>query len=232
MVLTLRPTMALADEVETTWIGDNPSPEVAARHLREVVVETARFETGRLVTPEDTAFFGAVRAVMSDMEYVAALYSGWDGKNRRRIQTSAKTIAFMDEVVAAASGNAGYSTWGPHLYELYRCGLIHQRLPKVLRSHAASTQLLGWALMYHQVDQLGPERGNAQIEHLRLHQVDENLALLPVSALALYQDFLAACQRFATLLEAERAAGDAELLTRWHQTWNALGEPEDTPLSW
>ena len=42
----------------------------------------------------------------------------------------------------------------------------------------------------------------------------------------------AACEHFATLLEAESVAGDAGLLTRWWQTWNALGDPEDTPLSW
>ncbi len=224
--------LAMADEIETTWIGDNPSPETAAKHLRDVVAETARFETGRLVTPEDTALFGAVRAVMSDLEYVASLYCGWDGANRRRIQTAAKTIAFMDEVMARATGNAGYSTYGPHLYELYRCGLIHQRLPKVLSSATASTQLLGWALMYARLDRLGPHRGNVEVEHLRLQVVDNGLALLPVSVLAIYADFLAACEYFASLLEAEAAAGESELLTRWQQTWNALGSPEDTQLTW
>jgi hypothetical protein len=222
----------MADEVETTWIGDNPSPEMAAKHLRDVVVETARFETGRLVTPQDTALFGAVRAVMSDMEYVASLYCVWDGENRRRIQTAAKTITFMDEVMAAATGNRGYSTYGRHLYELYRCGLIHQRVPKVLRSATASTQLLGWALMYARVDRLGPHRGNVEVEHLRLQVVDNDLALLPVSVLAIYEDFLTACEHFAGLLEAKAAAGGSELLTRWWQTWNALGSPEDTALTW
>jgi hypothetical protein len=88
------------------------------------------------------------------------------------------------------------------------------------------------ALMDGRVDRLGPNRGNAQIEHLRLHQVDQGLALLPVSVLAIYEDFLAGCERFATLLEQASAAGDAELLTRWWHAWNALGEPEDTRLSW
>jgi hypothetical protein len=222
----------MADDVETTWIGDNPSPEMAAKHLRDVVAETARFETGRLVTPQDTAFFGAVRAVMSDLEYVASLYCGWDGTNRRRIQTSANTVSFMDEVVVAATGNTGYSTYGPHLYELYRCGLIHQRLPKVLSSATARTQLLGWALMYARSDNLGPNRGNVEVEHLRLEVVDHDLALLPVSVLAIYEDFLAACEHFAKLLEAEAAAGESELLRRWWQTWNALGSPEGTKLTW
>ena len=45
---------AVTDEGETTWIGDNPAPEVVAKHLRDVVAETARFETGRLVTPDET----------------------------------------------------------------------------------------------------------------------------------------------------------------------------------
>ena len=207
-------------------------PLVAARHLRHVVAETTRFETGRLVTPEDTALFGAVRAVMSDMEYVASLYCGWDGENRRQIQTAAKTITFMAEVMAEPTGNPGYSAYGRHLYDLYRCGLIHQRVPKVLRSENASTLLLGWALMYHRTDQLGAHRGNAEVEHLRLRVIDNDLALLPVSVVAIYEDFLAACEHFAALLEAEAATGGSQLLTRWWRTWNALGSPEDSKLTW
>jgi hypothetical protein len=114
----------------------------------------------------------------------------------------------------------------------YRCGLIHERVPKVLRSATASTQLLGWALMYARVDRLGPHRGNVEVEHLRLQVVDHDLALLPVSVLAIYEDFLTACEHFAGLLEAEAAAGGSELLTRWWQTWNALGSPEETTLTW
>lgn len=146
---------------ETTWIGDNPSPEVAAKHLRDVVVETARFETGRLVTPTDTPFFGAIRAVIFDMEYVAALYCGWDGQQRRQIATAAKTIRFMHEVVADATGDSGYREWGAHLFDLYRCGLVHQRLPKVLRSETSSTRHLGWAMMYDRTDRLGANRGDS-----------------------------------------------------------------------
>ena len=124
------------------------------------------------------------------------------------------------------------STYGRHLYELYRCGLIHERVPKVLRSATASTQLLGWALMYARVDRLGPHRGNVEVEHLRLQVVDNDLAVLPVSVLAIYEDFLTACAHFAGLLEAEAVAGGSELLTRWWQTWNALGSPEETTLTW
>ncbi len=58
----------------------------AAEHLRDEVVDTCRFETGRLVTAKDPALFGAVRAVMSDLDYVAALYHGWNGKRRDKIR--------------------------------------------------------------------------------------------------------------------------------------------------
>ena len=82
--------------------------------------------------------------------------------------------------------------------------------------------------MYARVDRLGPHRGNVEVEHLRLQVVDNDLALLPVSVLAIYEDFLTACEHFAGLLEAEAAAGGSELLTRWWQNWNALGSPEET----
>lgn len=86
--------------------------------------------------------------------------------------------------------------------------------------------------MYDRTDQLGANRVHAEIHHLRVHKVDADLALLPVSVLALYEDFLAACEHFAHLLEAEAEAGRADLLTRWWQTWNALGSPEATHVIW
>lgn len=75
------------EQGETTWIGDNPSPEDAAKHLRAVVVETARFETGRLVTPTDTAFFGAIRDSVEDAGLI--LRGRGRGGTVRRVPTQA-----------------------------------------------------------------------------------------------------------------------------------------------
>jgi hypothetical protein len=205
---------------------------MAARHLRATVIDTARRETGRLVTEEDTAFFGAMRAVMSDMEYVAALYCGWDGKDTRKIATAGKSAAFMREVVASATRNDGYKRWAQHLYELYRCGLIHRRAPKVVSSDRSSTRILSWALMYGRTASLGADLDEAPVEHLTLHRASAELAVLPVSVLAMYEDFLLACEWFADALEVEDAAGGEERLTRWQESWNGIIDIESTKLIW
>jgi hypothetical protein len=83
----------------------------AVNHLRQEVCGTARYETGRLIDPQAPAFFGAVRGVMCDLDYVAALYAGWDGANRRHIATTRKSVRFLREVMAEASGEAGYDTF-------------------------------------------------------------------------------------------------------------------------
>jgi hypothetical protein len=67
----------------------------AAGHLRQEVIGTLRHETGSLV--DEAKFFGAVRAIMCDIDYVAALSAGWDGQDPRRISTNGEVSDFRGE---------------------------------------------------------------------------------------------------------------------------------------
>jgi hypothetical protein len=170
----------------------------AAEHLREEVTNTARRETGPLVGLEPPAFFGAVRAVMTDMEYVAALYCGWDGKDRHKIATTKKTTRFMAEIVATAASIAEYRAYGQHLYEMYRVGVVHLRAPKRLRSERASTPVLTWTLTGAKgAATIEVEGEQFEVEHLQPRKIREQLTTLPVSVPQLFDDFLAACELFA-----------------------------------
>ena len=212
-------------------IKDMSQDDIAA-HLRDEVCRTARKETGRLVTPQDPALFGAVRGVMCDLDYVAALYFGWTGKRRDQISSKRKSVRFLREVMPAATGEAGYRQFARHLYDLYRCGVVHLRAPKLLQSPSASTKALTWALMY-------PRRGEAEIngtvlevEHLKLLRPTARLAYLPLSIQALLDDFLTTCEHLAHEFEMERDAGKSELRNRWRSSANALVDPEPTKLRW
>jgi hypothetical protein len=81
------------------------SHAAAAAHLREEVIGVSRAETGLLGVANTPAFFGAVRGVMCDLDYVAALCAGWNGSRRDKISTKEKTVRFIREVMAAATGN-------------------------------------------------------------------------------------------------------------------------------
>jgi hypothetical protein len=217
------------------------SAEAAATHLRQEVSGTARFETGRLVDWRAPAFFGAVRAVMSDMEYVAALYCGWDGENRRRIATAGKTQQFLREVVAEAAEEPGYSQYGRHLYEIYRLGTVHLRAPKVIvdNSGRCSSPALTWALMQVRRDSVAIGAREYSLRHLEPIRVAKQIAgfptvtMLPVSINALLDDFLSACEMFAARLEADAANGDHELVDRWRSVADALASPQpNESLQW
>lgn len=104
----------------------------AAAHLPEEVIGTCRRETGRLVDPVEPAFFGAVRGVLSDLEYPAALWAGWDGANRRHIATARKSVRFLREVMAPATSEPAYADLAEHVFQLFRVGTVHLRAPKRL----------------------------------------------------------------------------------------------------
>lgn len=203
-----------------------------ATHLREEVCNTARKETGRLVTEDDPALFGAVRGVMCDLDYVAALYYGWSGKRRDHISRKAKSIRFIRDVMSAATGNDGYREFAAHLYDLYRCGVVHLRAPKFLASPNASTKTLTWALMYERKDQLQINSRQHELEHLKLLKASAKLAYLPLSIKALLDDFLVTDEHVAQEIEAEGNAGGTELRDRWRSTADALAVAEPSKLSW
>lgn len=210
---------------------DMSHDEIAA-HLRDEVCGTARRETGRLVTGRDPALFGAVRGVMCDLDYVAALYYGWNRKRRDKVATKRKSVRFLRQVMAPATGDSGYRDFAQHLYDLYRCGVVHLRAPKLLKSPHGSTKALTWALMYPRKGSLEVDGQELELEHLKLLRRDASLTYLPLSIKALFDDFLATCEHIAEEAEAERDAKGSALRSRWRQTANALVEAEPTGLRW
>ncbi|MTD43800.1 hypothetical protein GKE82_05630 [Conexibacter sp. W3-3-2] len=205
----------------------------AVAHLRKEVANTARAETGRLVTTGEPAFFGAVRAVMSDLDYVAALYYGWNGARRDQLATKKKTVRFIREVVNDAAAGQGYDRWASHLYELYRTGVVHLRAPKILSNADNDPPKLGWLLMQQRAEPLPAGLGPGQAQHLRpAHRKGHDTLLLPLAIDALFEDYLAAVDLFANGLQDEAAADETPMLDRWRQTADALCDPDPSQLQW
>jgi hypothetical protein len=204
----------------------------AAEHLRREVVGTLRHETEPLV--EEAKFFGAVRAIMCDIDYVAALFEGWDGRDPGRIATAKKLRKFVETVLFAATGDWGYKTFAGHLYAMYRVGTVHLRHPKQLENIGASTPVLSWGVMVERTEDFDYPAGGKVFTgtHLQPVKVDADKTILPVSLKALLEDFIAACEYFARQLEAEKASRGHALLDRWCQVADALVTPDRTKLSW
>jgi hypothetical protein len=204
----------------------------AAGHLRQEVIGTLRHETGSLV--DEAKFFGAVRAIMCDIDYVAALFAGWDGQDPRRISTTEKFRTFVESVFPAATGDQGYQAFAGHLYAMYRVGTVHLRHPKQLENTMAVTPMLSWGVMVERTEDFDYPAGGKAFSgtHLRPVRVDANKTILPVSLKALFEDFIAACEYFARQLEAEEAAGGHALRDKWRQVADALVSPDKTKLLW
>ena len=169
----------------------------AAEHLRQEVVGTLRHETGPLV--DEGKFFGGVRAIMCDIDYVAALFEGWDGQDSRRIATAEKFRTFMESAFPAATGDQGYKAFAGHLYAMYRVGTVHLRHPKQLQNAGAATAVLSWGVMVERRENFDYPAGGQAFTgtHLQPVKVDPSKTILPVSLKALFEDFIAACEYFA-----------------------------------
>ena len=168
-----------------------------------------------------------------DLDYVAALHAGWNGRRRDRIASKDKTIRYIREVVSLASGNDAYRRWATHLYDLYRTGLVHLRAPRSYTTQSQDPPSLSWFLM---LDPVTPATGHVAgpAEHLQLvrAQTKQATSYLPVSIRALLDDYLASVEHFAEALQAECRNDGDELLTRWRQTADALCEPDPSRLQW
>ena len=205
----------------------------AAEHLRGEVMQVAEREVRPLLELSATAYFGAALLTMCGIDYVGALYAGWNGHDRRQIATTAKAVDFLTDAVARATGLPSYNTHGQHLVEIYRMGLVHLRAPKIFTAPNRSTAELTWALMDDRAGELiqtptGPVTAN----HLFPVPLSRDRTALPVSVVALHEDFLVSCEWFATQLEHEAGSAATVLIDRWRSTADALAQPEATLLCW
>jgi len=210
------------------------SHDAAAAHLTCAIIPTAKYETGRLVDIDSPAFFGAIRGTMCDLDYVAALHHGWDGRDERQIATRAKSVHFLTNVVAPAAHNQGYGRYAQHLYDLYRVGIVHLRGPKQLENPANTPPVMSWALMVERRDSWAPDGVPFDLEHLLpvVAPTPPARLFLPLSIRALFDDFVVACEQFAQDLETEKRAGGQQLLARWNSAAAGLTRPAKSNLLW
>jgi hypothetical protein len=205
----------------------------AAEHLRGEVIQVAEHEVRPLLCLPATGYFSAALLTMCGVDHVGALYGGWDGHNRRQIASTAKARVFLTDVMAPATGLSSYRTYAPHLVEIYRMGLVHLRAPKVFTASHRSTAELTWALMDDRTgEHLSTPAGPVAADHLVPVRVSKDRTALPLSVVALHEDFLVSCEWFATQLLQEANSSTTVLIDRWRSTADALSAPEQTSLTW
>jgi hypothetical protein len=184
-------------------------------------------------------YFGVPRLVLAYVDYLGALYNGYDGSvDRTGRRVFAKTIyakTFLVEVFGAV--HKDYKKYGGLLYDIYRHGTVHLYEPLTLRN-SSTGQTIEWHVFKQEKETRPPTRvggttkpWNLMLLHLiptrKPGQTDPNVWVLPVSINCLYSDLLAALDVYA-----ERLQKETDLANRFQKTINALLIPEETDLLW
>ncbi len=157
--------------------------------------------------------FAICREVVSSIDHLGHLYTGSS-------QCGVRFRAFMENVLGDVDPN--YRRRAGEVYQMYRCGTVHEFEPKVLENRRGQT--LAW-LCY---------RGNRVGEQIRMEWCGEITVThlepvayvagrtfgLPVSTICLLDDLVAAIDRFIV------AGPEDERVTAWNRAARELIAPE------
>lgn len=174
-------------------------------------------------------YFGVTRQIVCMIDFLGALYSGFDpkkdithrkdGKVIKKIAKSGKALRFIKEILGEIDQN--YRVNGKYLIEMYRNGLVHLYQPKELEIEGG--RILSW-LPYK-----GPRTGDILVSDNRIIRgashllIVENMGqhFLPVSIKCLYDDLLTAIDLYMGKLRNEKI-----LEERFISTANEIRTPD------
>lgn len=188
----------------------------------------------QLKNPEG-GYFGVPRTVLSYIDYLGALYRGYNGERDRngvrRIATSRKAEHFITEIMSQI--DPVYRETGRLLYRMYRHGTVHLYRPNALRRQDG--RMIAW------ISYKGPRQGlvsdgnrlNISAQHCIPIRLTDTEDRLPVSINCLYDDLLASIERYYLLIENEINSGQgSNLQQNFSNVVDALMEPDETNLTW
>lgn len=187
-------------------------------------------DVGPCIQPNQASggYFAVPRLVLSYVDYLGALYHGYQGRRnrgRRVFADQAYAKAFLRDVFGQVDGH--YRLHGDLLWEIYRNGTVHLYQPLVLENGG---RVINWALYK------GPRSSKVAmgglpiavlVTHLEPSWGAMNHWMLPVSITCLYEDLLQAADIYYRLVST-----DQNLQINFRQVADALQIPEPTRLSW
>lgn len=177
---------------------------------------------------DEGGYFSVPRLVLSCVDYLGALYNGYNGRRDpwgKRIFTDGRYAkAVLYDLFGQVDAN--YRIHNDLLWEIYRNGTIHLHGPKLLKSKS-SNRTIGWiAHKLGRSAKLGSPH-NLQAQHLVPHHHGNNRWSQPISIVCLFDDLSAVIDNYASLIHQ-----DPNLESKFRQTANALVIPEETSLKW
>lgn len=203
--------------------------------LEEEVKEQVFLEIAPLlyIGQEVGGYFGVTRQILCLVDFLGALYCGYDGKTNKKtgrmiISEPWKAVKFIEEILGDVDQK--YRENGEILFNMYRHGLVHLYQPRTVRQQ--NGRELKWAIYKG-----ARERANVNFKtdereftipdarHLGIstNPSDKKSDLLTISITCLYKDLLSAIDKYYfELLEK-----DEKWLKNWQSTANAISKSEE-----
>lgn len=155
--------------------------------------------------------FAICREVLSYVDHLGHLYSG-------RGQVGDRSREFMKLIMAKTDPN--YGKRAAELYQMFRCGPVHEFEPKVLENKKG--ELLTWFCYAGlRMDSFEIEGQKISVVHLEpVATTASNCFWLPVSTRCLIDDLMCSIEVF------EEAGPENERITAWNRAARDLATPE------
>lgn len=154
--------------------------------------------------------FAINREVLSYVDHLGHLYTG---KSKVGQRSKDYLVAMMSRV------DRNYATRAAQIYEMYRCGSVHEFAPKVLTN--AANQTIGW-LCYKgdRSVRMSLEGREVAVTHLQpLPSAESGKFWLPVSTVCLIADLEASIDAFV------QAGPESDRVAAWNLAAQQLGAP-------
>jgi len=155
-------------------------------HLKQSVINDFSVASSAYISDSQNTqvgkgFFALLRILFPTITFLGTLYKGKD--------YSTNAIAFMNRYLGRV--NPKYRKVSDIIYNVYRHGLMHTQMPKMVK---IGTRLTGWSITYNTSD------------HLRVRTLGTN-ALISICPQRLYEDLLRAIEFFITDINNARLQG-------------------------
>ena len=160
-----------------------------------------------LLETQGAAPFAIGREVMSYVDHMGHLYSGSDN-------VAARFKEYMEHILSKADPN--YAKRAAEIYQMYRCGPVHEFEPKVLENKKG--QLLRWCCYKgNRSDEIEIAAQKVKVKHLEaVNPAGDKNYWLPVSTPCLIEDLICSINQFA------QAGPEDERITAWNRAAREL----------
>lgn len=185
-------------------------------------------------------YFSVPKLVLSCVDYLGALHSGWKtteifNDSRPNFTATKKAVGYLESVLGQVFSE--YRVRGRLLWEIYRHGTVHLNQPKALQN---ATKTISWYIFKGDwkertiVGSVPTGIGSSvlmPVTHLVPMPITglPNEWILPICTTCLYEDLLASLDVYATMIQKETTP---TLENNFRSAVDEMVKPEQTALTW